>query len=426
MENEQLKENIINSVSQILNQCKVFTKVFGKGFAKRQLKQNIETVEIIRNRKIGTSGNYNDEKNQIVLTYLTSRKINSIKMDQDEMLKRIRIHEGIHAVLKKSKNECKRYGIIRGNGTMFVLPDGSEYGRGLDEGLSNWLAEKAGIPMKNYSRLKKVVKILEMAVGEKNIMKMAKGNPRKSIPKTLGISQEESMGFLKNLDKIWLLEKEVDYIEDVMQILEKYKSREQFDPAEQEEIKAMYQTIIQDKRYHIILSEAQKTVDKTETVEEKIQFFMEKRQEKEEELKQDTEDFLEFAFEQYFDEKVDEILEKKRISYSEIKQMKRLRKLIYQTLSIGKKAEDEEILAGDRVADFIEISYPQLYKRYKEKDWKKENTDALLLTVGLEDRKEGFRKDVSDMSKYKGEENLWEDSAQKELDSEQREDEKEK
>lgn len=68
-----------------------------------------------------------------------------------------------------------------------------EIGRGLNEGLTNWIVRKTGLPTNGYRTLTNFMEELELAIGEDNVMEMGKGNLCERIPKLLKIDYDECL-----------------------------------------------------------------------------------------------------------------------------------------------------------------------------------------------------------------------------------------
>jgi len=142
-------------------------------FARRSLKRNLNKV-YTNDLDESKAARYSPIDRNI--TFCTKEE-NSQLLTVDDIktnpgLEATMLHEGIHAVLNKSKIACKANGIIYGTGISEITERGEEYGRGLNEGLTNWICEKTGIPKNTYPEETNFVRQLELALGEKAIMKM--------------------------------------------------------------------------------------------------------------------------------------------------------------------------------------------------------------------------------------------------------------
>lgn len=110
--NPEIKKYIINFAIDQLENCKLFTRIFGKGFAEQKLYENVKNVYTNEKSKI-SSGNYNFEDNSITIcesgkdnTLLTVSDIQTIEDIAETIL-----HECIHAILNKNKEECEKLNI---------------------------------------------------------------------------------------------------------------------------------------------------------------------------------------------------------------------------------------------------------------------------------------------------------------------------
>ena len=143
IENPKVKRYIVNFAVQKLNNCDLFVKVYGKNFARSRLDINLGTV-------------YTNEENDDVKGYYTyedysvtickGEENGSIltpeDIEQTPVCQATSLHELIHAILRRTKLECQLYGIEAGTGIVENYKKGTELGRGLNEGLTNWICRK--------------------------------------------------------------------------------------------------------------------------------------------------------------------------------------------------------------------------------------------------------------------------------------------
>lgn len=107
------------------------------------------------------------------------------------------------AYLMKNVKKC---GIRAGTGIYMILDNGLEVGKGLNEGYTNWISNKAGVPTKNYTRLTNFVSLLELAVGRKSVMALGKGDIEGNIPGRLKMTKEEAIKLFMMADDVFELE----------------------------------------------------------------------------------------------------------------------------------------------------------------------------------------------------------------------------
>lgn len=95
-----------------------------------------------------------------------------------------------------------------------VYLDGKQVGIGLNEGLTEWICQKAGYGCVSYFSEYNIVQLLELAIGEENVMRLAQGNINGSAEQLLGLEREEYLYVLSLIDKIYDNEIEAFSIED--------------------------------------------------------------------------------------------------------------------------------------------------------------------------------------------------------------------
>ena len=123
-------------------------------------------------------------------------------IENDETLKHNILHEAIHAIFRKNEKQCKELGLKFGTGTDEMYPDGTGLGRGLNEGLTEWICQKAGYKCTTYMTVNNIVRMLELAIGEENIMKLANGDIKGNVTQLLGLDETECRYVLGLIDKI--------------------------------------------------------------------------------------------------------------------------------------------------------------------------------------------------------------------------------
>ena len=212
VENPELKPQIEAFVIETLENCKLFVDTYGRGFAAKRLATNFKTVftdELNKKARgqyaLGTSGIMTLFMEGIKGNLLTFEDIKN-KDDLQTVL-----HESIHAIFNKTPKECKDAGIRMGSGIHELYED-TELGRGLNEGFTNWVCDKAGFKTMSYPTLTNLINILEMAIGPEKVMQFGKGNITKNISNLLGMTPTDCQTFLSYADQIYNYEdKATDY-----------------------------------------------------------------------------------------------------------------------------------------------------------------------------------------------------------------------
>lgn len=186
-----------------LNSCKAFVKVYGRDFAAKRLEQNLKTV-YVEGYNIFYGALYQPQEQSIILCSDDPNKetltVDDVKKDRN--LRQKAVHEAVHAIFEKTEKECESLGISYGCGIV-ECHDNNELGRGLNEGITEWICEKAGVGQRCYNHVYKIVKLLELAIGEENVMRLANGNINGNVTKILGMSIEECKKILFIIDRIY-------------------------------------------------------------------------------------------------------------------------------------------------------------------------------------------------------------------------------
>lgn len=204
MENEEIKQYLIQFVENTLNDCEAFSKVYDKEFVKKQLAANLDKVISDIYVKGNCRGMYNPKVKAIILfsEKEDSPPLTISDIENDETLKHNILHEAIHAIFRKNEEQCKELGLKFGTGIDEMYPDGTGLGRGLNEGLTEWICQKAGYKCTTYMTVNNIVRMLELAIGEENIMKLANGDIKGNVTQLLGLDETECRYVLGLIDRI--------------------------------------------------------------------------------------------------------------------------------------------------------------------------------------------------------------------------------
>lgn len=216
-ENPELKPYIENFLIDTLENCELFVKTYGKGFVKEKLQKNFKKVytDELNSRaagqySLGTSGEITLFSKGFNGNLLTFKDI-----EEDSNLKVTTLHEGVHAVFNKTPEECEKLGIAYGSGIHCIYHGANnELGRGVNEGYTNWVCEKAGLDPKSYAKFTNMVRMFEMAIGPEKVMQFGKGDIEKNIAPLLDMSSEECAELFSKADSIYDYDdKALDYFE---------------------------------------------------------------------------------------------------------------------------------------------------------------------------------------------------------------------
>ena len=171
VENPNLEKFIKNFVVNALEDCNDFVKVYKKGFARRKIEDNVKHV--FSNEYSKTNLGYH-KSSESSITICSSKKDEPLLTPKDvcndEYKLTTILHESIHAILTKDEQYCKKHDIVSGSG-MFEICKTGESGRGLNEGLTNWICRDAGHYTITYPELTNLVFELELAIGTEKVIK---------------------------------------------------------------------------------------------------------------------------------------------------------------------------------------------------------------------------------------------------------------
>lgn len=221
--NPEVKEYLIKFAIDKLENCDLFVKVFGTGFVESRLNNNLENV--YTNKEDSSFAGYYDHIDKSITlckSGIDSKLLTPNDIDSSESLKATALHEAVHAILQKFKEECEEMGLLDSSGIYEYYKDGSELGRGLNEGLTNWIVEKAGLKPNGYDVLTNAIRQIELAIGPERVMNLGKGNIHDNIPKILGVSEKDATNLLAMSDEYYNVSK---IHEKISKITEIFRSR---------------------------------------------------------------------------------------------------------------------------------------------------------------------------------------------------------
>lgn len=289
VENPQVKEYLVNFVTTTLENCDLFVKTFGKNYARNRLGINLDKV--YTNEFNRTCTGYNNSGDNSI-TICTSQKDDPIltpeQLEVDKFKLATLLHESIHAILTRTKQECNKFGIISGSGIMEEKKNGEEIGRGLNEGLTNWICEKAGVPTESYPEITNFVKELELAVGEEKIMQLGKGNTKSishlldMVDKSKRSKSEEYLEyetFLGKADHVYALQFEIWQKYNKLQILQNIKNIEKLSANEAQDAIKEYVELLKNPEYIKMTNDSNYLLYRTgqkeprDTIENRIGFI---------------------------------------------------------------------------------------------------------------------------------------------------------
>ena len=192
MENEEIKQYLISFAEKTLNRCEAFTRIYGKDFVRQRLEVNLD--------KVYTDLYHNGDNGQYSLNDLSIRLFSDDENAKPLTIKDIKsnfnlqhdiLHETIHAIFRRTDEECRNFGIEDGTGLWEFYNNGLPLGKGLNEGLTEWICKKAGYPLNVYGAEANIIELFELAIGEDKVMQLAKGDIRGNVAELLQMSKED-------------------------------------------------------------------------------------------------------------------------------------------------------------------------------------------------------------------------------------------
>ena len=214
MENQEIRQYLINFVEKTLNGCETFSKVYGKDFVRKRLEKNLEKVYTDISSSNSNTALY-DMDNSCITIFSVNNSVKSLTVadiENNKKLKHLILHESIHAIFRRTKEECQEFGIEDGTGILEFYNNGQELGRGFNEGLTEWICQKAGYGEQSYDSEKNIIKILELAIWEEAVMRLAKGDIRGNVAKILQMKKVECLQLMALVDNIYQNERKIHEI----------------------------------------------------------------------------------------------------------------------------------------------------------------------------------------------------------------------
>ena len=211
MENQEIRQYLINFAEKTINKCEAFTKVYGKDFVRKRLEKNLEKVYTDISSSNPNTALYDMENSCI--TIFSENNLDKLltvaDIENNKKLKHLILHESIHAIFRRTKEECQEFGIEDGTGILEFYSNEQELGRGFNEGLTEWICQKAGYGEQSYDSEKGIIKILELAIGEEAVMNLAKGDIKGNVAKILQMNEVECLQVMALVDNIYQNERKI-------------------------------------------------------------------------------------------------------------------------------------------------------------------------------------------------------------------------
>ena len=402
IENQEIKDYLIKLSTDRLQNCEVFTRAFGKRFAKSRLKTNLGKVytnEI--NKKCSGYANTKGEGESTITICCKTEISEPLSVDQiseDPEFESIALHEAIHIILEKTKRECKKASIDSGTGIL-EQTWGVEIGRGLNEGLTNWIVRKTGLSTNSYKTLTNFIEELELAISEDNVMALGKGNLYEEIPKLLEMDYDECLRIFGIGDEIYKVNDQISNYRIILYITKRYLMRDKLDSEDREEAETQYKELLQtepkkeyykeESAYQTFLQEE----NKSDTPENRKEFFENQLKEKKLRHLNLKTKFESIIYEKYFEDGFEKVMESGQ--EPELQQLRKWEEL-WDLIT------DEGVQGEIPISEFKE-KYEMMREQYLENislEAEKEFNDGNLSgkkLVELLKKSSGFGNDMSNM-----------------------------
>lgn len=341
VENPNLEKFIKNFVVNALENCNDFVKVYKKGFARRKIEDNVKHV--FSNEYSKSNLGYH-KSNESSITICSNKRDEPLLTPKDvcndeDKLTTI-LHESIHAILTKDEQYCKKHDIVSGSG-MFEICKTGESGRGLNEGLTNWICREAGHYTITYPELTNLVFELELAIGTEKVMKLGKGDLKKNVPQLLGMNKAECKAFIDETDEICYNYYKLVDISVLISILKKYldnKDNKTFEEQQKGILKEAQELKVDDK-YSLLIEEI-KNSHVENSIKNQISLLndaMKELFEEEAGMIKDTESRI---FTKYFEKEWNEILKSQQIAKKDFIKFRDLNALMYKENGLNEDASE--------------------------------------------------------------------------------------
>ena len=375
MENKEIKQYLINFVEKTLNECEVFKKVYGVDFVRKKLETNLEKVYINISNCDSNTALYDMENSSI--TIFSNKPLDILDIENNKKLKHLILHESIHAIFRRTREECKKIGIEDGTGVLEFHNNNQEIGRGFNEGLTEWICQKAGYGQQAYMAEKNIIRILELAIGEDAVMQLANGDIKGNVAQLLKMSKVECLQMIALVDNVYQNEEKTSM--ETHTILDN-KSREELD----KNISHL-ETILFEKYFKDDIELAQKTENISEEIMQHLYDLVFCINGGETIASKDFTSRLALKF--------------KNQIYPEI--LKRYQKEIVEQIKNSRQAknEDEKI---DLPVPYKKSWFQRLKEAIKSKFIKKSNQDIRHNGIPSQEKstKQQFKRYICDMSNY--------------------------
>lgn len=305
IKNEEIKQWTSKFTVDKLSSCNSFVRVYGKRYANRKIRKlkNVYTNE----EDYLHSGYQSGDEITICIKGKNGNLYSVDEIEKNEKIQQIALHEAIHLIFRHGEFTTGMKILVECKGKSKKY---TEIGRGLNEGLTEWITKKCGydVSMGGYKVLTKFIEQLEIALGEDAIMALGKG---KDIHKILNMSKQEAYAFLSKVDRYYKNIEQITDLDYIIRTLKRYKNIERLDEETKEKVEKDYEELISTNLYRKTGVEYEEylLVEGLEnSVENLIQFCTQKRNELEQTQTNIRTDIEDEIFLKYFSKEFEEVL----------------------------------------------------------------------------------------------------------------------
>lgn len=250
---EELKQILFD----YLKKNKFLKLLFSDSQIKDRLDANLKNF-LMKDTREEVLGGYNFKEKAITI-YL-GKNITAKEILENENLLTTILHEGIHSVLRNKFGTGLFYfrPKLDENIQKIILPESEfeELGRGLNEGVTNWIVRQSGVETISYNNLTEITELIASCIGTKRMKPFTSDNYKK-IFKTLHMSRDYGMEFLRQLDEVYYIEENLrdinnlaKYFQEIQKLLQT-EDRQEF-----AELEKKYGYLRNKRIYNQVINEA--------------------------------------------------------------------------------------------------------------------------------------------------------------------------
>ena len=323
IENQEVKEYLMDVAISYLEICELFTEVYGKDFARKQLEANLTKVYTneFSNRERGYADIY-DRSITICSNIEKSNLLTPEEIKNDIAKKKTCVHEALHIIFVKN-------GTQKGTGIVEQYENDTEIGRGFNEGLTNWIVKKAGLKPHSYIKLIGLIELLELAIGEKRVMKMAEGNIRENVTKQLKMPYKKCIAFLSQIDEASIMQEQLEDISNIIKVLENYENVEDDETVDKEKAEADFLELNNNPTYIEFLQDDDykkrlESINLEDSVPARKNYFKYKQHEYESKERRTMNKIRDTIYTRYFEREFQRLVQSRKISVDKMKKFDNL------------------------------------------------------------------------------------------------------